>query len=739
MLRTTAMTGRTGLSSAASRLPSTTMRQALVKRVSTVSDVFKQCVSHSYATTPSKSNVLPIPPTSASVPSSFPAASAPVARRSLTRRVLTPLALLVITFYGVSVPLGYSSLRYRDFLVESVPGGELIADALDKYELDRHHASSADVGGKVAQALSKGTSRLVGSSGSSSTTAPSPSPAPAAPPATRKETELTRYAESKAKAEGWQLKKGDKADPIKAREEIKAKAGQATQSVSNAAQKAKDHAVEKAKEAQGVAQKVETKVVDKVEQVKAKVGDVVDKASMAVKSVVPKVEQSESTLPVFAQPPRQLDATPIPPKKAPAGTPYTGPPLPIGFEPAPGFEKPHAPRTPSDQVKPVPAPPQPLPLVAPAITSDEKAASEPMLVQLASTIDSLAKFVENSDEGKASAATGVLKGAQNDLKTLAARLQAIKKDGEQTLSTSLDRQAKEYSNLLVKAEKELVDRLDHQEEDWKKAFEDERKKLVDAYKTKLQNELETQQALIDQRLKEEVIAQGVELQRRWIDEIKLKVEQERGGRLAKLDQLEGGLRKLEKVTQGNVDSLTQAQKARKLQMAVKAVEHAVESGRPFVTELNALKTLAKESVEQAPILDVALSTIDESIASSGVASFPSLASRFTNSVAPQLKKVSLLPEHAGVLAYIQSYLLSHLLFEKQGWAEGNDVISVIARAKFHLLNKDLDLATREVNALSGWPKALARDWLKSARGHLEVQQALSVVEAETTVQGLKAL
>ncbi|SCZ94051.1 BZ3500_MvSof-1268-A1-R1_Chr6-1g08388 [Microbotryum saponariae] len=728
MLRTTAMTGRTGLSSAASRLPSTTMRQALIKRTYATSTT---------TTTPSKSNVLPIPPNSTSVP---PLSTPIVARRSLTRKVLTPLALLAITFYGVSIPLGYTSLRYRDFLVESVPGGELIGDALDKYELDRHHASLTDGSAKVDQALSKPTASgpltTKSTTSTSSTAATTPT---AAGSVAKKETELTRYAESKAKAEGWQLKKGDKADPIKAREEIKAKADQVAQSVSDATRKAKDRAVEKAKEAQGLAQQVETELGAKVEQVKVKVGEVLDKASSAVQKIVPKVEEPESTLPVFAQRPRQLDATPIPPKKAPVGTPYDGPPLPLGFEPAPGYQKPRAPATPSDQLKPVPTPPQPLPLVAPVIKSDEQAASEPMLGQLASTIDALAQFVENSDEGKASAATGVLKGAQNDLKTLAARLQAIKHEGEATLSTSLDRQAKEYSNLLVKAEKDLVDRLDHQEEDWKKAFEDERKKLVEAYKTKLQNELETQQALIDQRLKEEVIAQGVELQRRWVDEIKLKVEEERGGRLAKLDQLEGGIRKLEKVTQGNVESMTMAQKARKLQTAVKAVEHAIESGRPFVNELNALEKLAKESADQAPILDVALSTIDESIAFSGVASFPCLASRFTNSVAPQLKKVSLLPEHAGVLSYVQSYLLSYLLFEKQGWAEGSDVVSVIARAKFHLLNKDLDQATREVNSLQGWPKALARDWLKAARGHLEVQQALSVVEAETTVQGLKAL
>jgi len=50
---------------------------------------------------------------------------------------------------------------------------------------------------------------------------------------------------------------------------------------------------------------------------------------------------------------------------------------------------------------------------------------------------------------------------------------------------------------------------------------------------------------------------------------------------------------------------------------------------------------------------------------------------------------------------LTSYVASHALFEKEGWADGEDVVSTIARAKFWLANKDLDLAAREVNSLKG--------------------------------------
>lgn len=102
------------------------------------------------------------------------------------------------------------------------------------------------------------------------------------------------------------------------------------------------------------------------------------------------------------------------------------------------------------------------------------------------------------------------------------------------------------------------------------------------------------------------------------------------------------------------------------------------------------------------VLAAALATIPDSVASAGISSFPTLSSQFHHAVAPQLRKVALVPEQGGgVLSYLTSVVLSNLMFEKEGWSEGNDVISTVARAKFWLENKDLDLAAREVNSLKG--------------------------------------
>ncbi|BGP06559.1 MICOS complex subunit mic60 [Rhodotorula toruloides] len=668
-----------------------------------------------YATAPSNSNVFPNPGPAGPSPSSKP-------RKSLTRRVLSPLILLTVAFYGISVPLGYVSLRYRDFLVETVPGGEQIGELLDELQIQR-------------AAVKPGEGRSIATGNQS------------------KETELTRYAESKAKAEGWNLKKAEPSDPAKAREEIKQKFASTAKHIEDKSKEKVADLVEAAKarasEAKQVVVKAEGVVEDKAKEIVTAAKDLVPAAASspaAAPTVAPAVktpQEPASTLPIYAQRPRDVDATPVPPKRANKEV-YQGPPLPIGFEPPVGYELPRAPPTPKGEIKPATPPPAPLPLVAPALK--DVTTSEPMLGQLASTIDSLAKYVEKHDVTVSESASTVLNDAQKDIKSLASRLEAIKKQEEDKLQAQLKEQASKYSGMLLKAEKELVERLDTQEEDWKKAFDEERQRLVSAYKEKLDTELATQQEIINQRLKEEVVAQGIELQRRWVSEIKMRVEQERGGRLAKLEELESGVRKLEKVAKENEEALGEAVRARKIFTAVKALEHRIESGLPFTDELATLQRLAKETSPPTSadspsnsLLSLALSTIPADAASTGIASFPALSARFSSSVAPQLKKVSLYPEHGGVLAYLTSYIASHALFEKEGWADGEDVVSTIARAKFWLANKDLDLATREVNSLKGWPKALASDWLQQARKHLEVKQALEVAEREATAQNLSAV
>ncbi|CAE6429186.1 unnamed protein product [Rhizoctonia solani] len=436
-----------------------------------------------------------------------------------------------------------------------------------------------------------------------------------------------------------------------------------------------------------------------------------------------------------AAPKRDVEA-PAPPEYEKEWTPpkgkqlYTGPPLPIGFEPPPGYVLPPPKKEPKEPAKKEDV----LPLLAPKLN-----ASEPVIAQLAKTIDSLAAFVQ-ANPSALSNAQGVLSTAQIDLEKLGERLESAKAEERKKLEKKLDEQAKEYENKLLGIEMESKERLDKQEEDWKGVFEEERRKVVAAYRQKLEKELETQGEIINQRLKEEVTAQGIELQRRWIREIKVRVEAERAGRLAKLDSLSTSLKKLERTTADNASYLDQNIRIHGLLSALRAtVRQALESNerRGFRDELRVLRTVAGES-EGGEILDGLLKS---QVPDEGVEPRADLSEWFTTSVAPAVRKAALVPDtSAGVLSHLASSIFSSLRSAPApSLTNANDVLSRLARAEYYLGIKDLDSATREVNQLEGWPRRLVKDWLEAARKRLEVEQALDVVQTGATLASLLVL
>lgn len=428
--------------------------------------------------------------------------------------------------------------------------------------------------------------------------------------------------------------------------------------------------------------------------------------------------------------------------------PYNGPELPLGFEPPPGYYIPKAvdaavkPPTATDSTETAPAEKSRpvLPLLAPKVKEFDSSAEEPIIAQLASTIDSLASSLSATSSAasgaSADAATSsppaILSQAQTDLAALADRLKSLKADEKVKLEKSLQEKAAEFDAALRKVQQEWTSKEGELIDGWK----EEREKLVDGWRKVLDRELEGQRVGIEQRLREEVVAQGIELQRRWLRSIKAQVESERGGRLAKLDNLTTSFKQLERITLDNSNQLDANVALHTLWSALRAVQAKADRGNlPFDDELRVLKSAAASAIftQDERTRDI-VSTMVESIensgsASQGVKSFPSLASWFSTTLAPKIQSVSLVPaEHeAGVLSHLASAALSKVLFRrKAGWVEGDDVGAVLARTEYLLNEKDLDGAARELNQLHGWAGKLASDWLKEARKRLEVEQALNV-------------
>ena len=205
-------------------------------------------------------------------------------------------------------------------------------------------------------------------------------------------------------------------------------------------------------------------------------------------------EQPELALPV--RPQSATEAKELsPPTEAPKNV-YDAP-LPLGFEPPPGFNRPKPPPPPSapDVVEAPPAPP-PLPLIAPEIS--ELTGSEPVISQLATTIDNLTVFL-NSNPAAAEKAHGVIDTAKLDLTNLASRIERIKQDEQAKLEHQLDDQAREYTLKLLELEMAAQDKLDSQEDEFRKLFDDERAKMIKGYREKLSQELQTQSEIINER------------------------------------------------------------------------------------------------------------------------------------------------------------------------------------------------------------------------------------------------
>ena len=198
------------------------------------------------------------------------------------------------------------------------------------------------------------------------------------------------------------------------------------------------------------------------------------------------------------------NATPVAVAPAPSKGNVYDIPLPVGFEPPPGYAKPAPPKpasksqpTPATKdEKPAPPPPAPLPLVAPVVA--ELGSTEPVISQLASVIDNLASYL-NSNPAAADKARDVLENAKDDIKILADRFDQVKEDERRGLEAKLDEQTREYTIKLLELEMEAQDKLDSQEEGFRQFFEDEKAKFIQAYREKLNRELQTQSEIINER------------------------------------------------------------------------------------------------------------------------------------------------------------------------------------------------------------------------------------------------
>ncbi|KAF9869962.1 folylpolyglutamate synthase [Colletotrichum karsti] len=360
-------------------------------------------------------------------------------------------------------------------------------------------------------------------------------------------------------------------------------------------------------------------------------------------------------------------------------------------------------------------------------------ATEPVVQDLVRMLNDIITVI-NADKAHGRYSPTISK-AKNELSKVGSKIKAIKSSVEEKAAAEVQAKVADFdkaaNDLIARVEGAMVS----QEAQWRKEFESEMQKVKESYDARTKLLLEREKQLNEERLNNQLLEQALALKKEFVAEVENHVESEREGRLGKLEKLSSAVADLEKLTTGWNEVVDTNLRTQQLHVAVDAVRASLENAahpRPFTRELVALKEIAADD----PVVNAAIASINPSAYQRGLSNAAQLIDRF-RSVAGEVRKASLLPDDAGVASHASSYLLSKVMFKKQGLADGNDVESILTRTQTLLEEGNLDAAAREMNGLQGWAKTLSRDWLGEVRKVLEVQQALDVIATEARLQSLK--
>lgn len=347
---------------------------------------------------------------------------------------------------------------------------------------------------------------------------------------------------------------------------------------------------------------------------------------------------------------------------------------------------------------------------------------EPIVRELVDVFNGIVSAL--SADAAAQKYSAPIEKAKGDLQRIGEKIAALKTEAQEAAQEEI----KKAHAMFDESARELIRRIEEartaEAAQFREEFEAERERLARAYQDKIQTELQRANEVAEARLKNELVEQAIELNRKYLNDVKELVEREREGRLAKLSELTANVNQLEKMTTEWNDVIDTNLKTQQLQVAVDAVRSALERSdmpRPFVRELVAVKELAADD----PVVSAAIASINPTAYQRGIPSSAQIVDRFRR-VANEVRKASLLPEDAGIASHAASYVLSKVMFKKEASPEGDDVESILTRTENLLEEGNLDAAAREMNQLQGWARILSKDWLADVRRVLEVRQALEV-------------
>ncbi|KAL8682042.1 MAG: hypothetical protein Q9224_006809 [Gallowayella concinna] len=359
-------------------------------------------------------------------------------------------------------------------------------------------------------------------------------------------------------------------------------------------------------------------------------------------------------------------------------------------------------------------------------------ADEPVVQDLVKIINDIIVVV-NADNAQGKYQSSISK-AKSELASVGSKILDMKKAEQTAAQDKIKATETEFENAARELVRRLEEEMRNQTASYRDEFELERERVSKHYQERLDVEIKRAQEVSEQRSRNELLEQAVSLKQKFVGDVQQQVENERSGRLSKLSSLSSSIDELEGLTSSWNKVIDTNLQTQHLLLAVEAVRSTLESAdrpRPFVHELATLKELATNDA----VISSAIASINPTAYQRGVPTISQLIDRFRR-VASEVRKASLLPEDAGVASHAASYLLSRVMFKKQGMTIGDDVESVLTRTETLLEEGRLDEAAREMNGLDGWAKSLSADWLGEVRKVLEVRQAVDVMGTQARLLGL---
>lgn len=326
----------------------------------------------------------------------------------------------------------------------------------------------------------------------------------------------------------------------------------------------------------------------------------------------------------------------------------------------------------------------------------------------------------------------LIKSITENINALSTKLSTLNTNLEKEVQAKLKGSQTELLASYTQKELELTQNLLDQ-------YHLEKTQLEKKYADLLVQEVEAAKHAISQAAVNATSMVRIEQTSRFEKLIKLKIDNERNGRLnnlealnARLDQLESFADLLQhQVSAAASKTLVQQALTKLKSMLTASSDTPARFVQPYVA---LLETACKQADDEVMTLAInELKPLLDGESNQSLLTIPQLQASW-EVLAPELRAAALLPPNAGLLGHIASRFFSKLLMPVKGSKpDGRDIESVIGRVDQSLARGQLDVAVEEVASLKGWSRRVADDWVCDGRKRLEAEFLVSLLDAEAKI------